>query len=357
MINNKYILLSENSAKVNFHAGSKARYDIEKILDSLGFNIFKISFCSPASHVGVISKIINQFSFYNSWVSSLNEIDKNTIVLLQFPPINKTALFCQLLKRINNLSYKTIIVVHDIDSIRFRHDIRVLFKRFRREFVERTSLRYADLVIVHNESMAHALEEKGIVKREKMCCLGLFDYLLDEQRALPNAALRGGPVIVAGNLKPEKAGYIYSLPDDVPFRLYGPNYEMDVSGQNIEYMGSISPDELPYRLEGSFGLVWDGDSVKSCTGPFGDYLRYNNPHKLSMYIASGLPVIVWEESALAGFVRKEGVGICVGSLEDLGHILSSIDDNEYERMLCAVARLQEKVTSGEFTRMAVQACQ
>ena len=56
--------------------------------------------------------------------------------------------------------------------------------------------------------------------------------------------------------------------------------------------GSFLPDELPSALEGSFGLVWDGDSSKTCSGVFGEYLRYNNSHKASLYLASGFPIIV-----------------------------------------------------------------
>ena len=42
-------------------------------------------------------------------------------------------------------------------------------------------------------------------------------------------------------------------------------------------------DELKYKatykMEGSFGLVWDGTSKDTCIGGFGEYLKFNNPHK------------------------------------------------------------------------------
>ena len=40
------------------------------------------------------------------------------------------------------------------------------------------------------------------------------------------------------------------------------------------YFGSFLPDELPVALEGGFGLVWDGDSAETCSGVFGEYLRF-----------------------------------------------------------------------------------
>lgn len=59
--------------------------------------------------------------------------------------------------------------------------------------------------------------------------------------------------------------------------------------------GSFKPEESPEHLQG----VWDGDSVDTCAGNTGAYLRYNNPHKTSLYLACGMPVIVWKEAAIA----------------------------------------------------------
>ena len=54
--------------------------------------------------------------------------------------------------------------------------------------------------------------------------------------------------------------------------------------------------------EGNLGLIWDGasDSSDEDIG-MKNYTRYNNPHKLSCYMAAGLPVIVWEKSAISKF--------------------------------------------------------
>ena len=34
--------------------------------------------------------------------------------------------------------------------------------------------------------------------------------------------------------------------------------------------------------------MWDGPSPDTCAGVYGAYLRYNNPHKTSLYLAAGL---------------------------------------------------------------------
>ncbi|NRO11242.1 Beta-1,6-galactofuranosyltransferase WbbI [Lactobacillus helveticus] len=54
----------------------------------------------------------------------------------------------------------------------------------------------------------------------------------------------------------------------------------------------------------------------------GNYLRYNDPHKLSLYLASGIPVIIWKKAAEAKFVEENKVGITVDSLEDYRRYLS-----------------------------------
>lgn len=59
--------------------------------------------------------------------------------------------------------------------------------------------------------------------------------------------------------------------------------------KNLE--GSYMPEELPEKLEAKYGLVWDGLEITSCEGTFGQYLKYNNPHKFSLYMAAGIAVI------------------------------------------------------------------
>ena len=114
------------------------------------------------------------------------------------------------------------------------------------------------------------------------------------------------------------------------------------------------PDELPGALEGSWGLVWDSQSVDSCIGPTGNYLRYNNPHKASLYLSSGLPLIVWADSALAAFVRDNRVGICIDSLKELRRLIDRISSKEYAEMVANSSRLAENLRSGYYTRVAME---
>ena len=79
--------------------------------------------------------------------------------------------------------------------------------------------------------------------------------------------------------------------------------------------------------------MWDGTSIDTCEGDLGDYLRLIASHKLSLYLAMGIPVIVWKDSAEAEFVTREGLGIAVSGLKELPDRISAISDEEYGRML------------------------
>ena len=107
-------------------------------------------------------------------------------------------------------------------------------------------------------------------------------------------------------------------------------------------------------IDGSWGLVWDGDSIDTCSGLLGKYLRYNAPHKCSLYIAAHLPLIVWEESAMAPFVRENGIGICVKSIGEIKDRISKISDDEYTEMQRKLEILSKRLDSGEQMKSAIR---
>ena len=100
-------------------------------------------------------------------------------------------------------------------------------------------------------------------------------------------------------------------------------------------------------------MIWDGISLNECAGSFGNYLKVNNPHKLSLYIAAGVPVITWKKAAIADFITKYDIGFTVDSLYDIEKIISSMDNKQYETYVQNVKKIQEKVCTGYFTRRAL----
>mgnify|MGYP007079152982 FL=1 len=97
----------------------------------------------------------------------------------------------------------------------------------------------------------------------------------------------------------EVGNYVHSY----KFNLYGNGFDLEKAQgkEHFNCKGFVRSDELIATAEGDFGLVWDGFSVDACTGNFGEYLKYNNPHKTSLYIRCELPVIIWDQAALSDF--------------------------------------------------------
>ena len=140
----------------------------------------------------------------------------------------------------------------------------------------------------------------------------------------------------------------------VMWNLYGIGYEQ-TNYKNVHYCGSFMPEELPFVLKGSFGLVWDGPSSESCIETYGEYLRVNNPHKTSLYLASGIPVVVWSEAAIASFIKENNCGILVSNLSELPELLSKITVDEYELMKKSTEIIGERLRQGFYTKQAVKA--
>jgi hypothetical protein len=177
--------------------------------------------------------------------------------------------------------------------------------------------------------------------------LGLFDFLV---APVKKTRVRTFDIAYAGNL--EKSGFLSQLHalgmTALSFNVYGAGYSGALPDLKlINYKGTHPPATLPQIIDGSFGLVWDGDSIETCAGRFGEYLRFNSPHKLSLYILSGLPVIIWDEAATADLVIKNGIGFTLKSLHEMEAKINSITDDEYHRMQINMQPLAEKISKGE----------
>lgn len=339
---NKKIFFIGEKLEVDNHAGSKARTDINNILNKLKYNLIE----------NIENKRFNlkiKKIFFLLKLSNLNKLYKiitlrKKFLIIQYPfyfnfIINWVLYF--ILKRNFN---KYILFIHDIDTIRD-----VSNKNIKNEINIFNNM-YA--IIVHNEKMKDFLIDNGV--KTKIIVLELFDYLLNKE--YPNRDYKlGKSVAFAGNLAKSEFLQREEIKDlNIKFNLYGPNFNSkNIKGKNIKYNGSYGPEVIPYEIEGSFGLIWDGISLNECAGSFGNYLKVNNPHKLSLYIAAGLPVITWKKAAIADFIKKYDIGFTVDSLYDIEKIISSMDNKQYETYVQNVKKIQEKVCAGYFTKRAL----
>ena len=360
--------ISENFA----HAGSKATADVAAIADTMGFTRLNVKM--DTTKPGKLAKLARQRGFARDYKHIARTVEDDSIVLLQHPFHYPQLTREKTLLSLKNRGCRFISLVHDVEELRKFRDS----DYYRHEF--EFMLANADVIIVHNEVMREFFVEKGYPE-DQLVTLEIFDYLQPDLAASQASydLLNNGTktferaVTVAGNLDVTKCGYIGELRHlaeaGVGVHLYGPNYDEErmrcteevtyrvdpsLSPASVSYEGVFPADEIPRRLQSGFGLVWDGNSIAGCVGDSGQYLRYNNPHKLSLYLSSGLPVVIWKEAAEARFVEEHGVGLTVSSLMELPERLKYMEALEYGKMCERVAAVGEKLRSGAYATEALQ---
>lgn len=325
------------------NAGTKAPEDIKKVATTLGFE--QVTVIRKGEAKDFLSRINRQITFFKSWQKIYKKIEKNSLLLLQVPFHDHEMSRALVIKRLKaNKNIKVIYMVHDVEELRKINDNKFYQKEFN------LMLEFADQIIVHNNIMLDFFIKRG-VSSSKLVNLEIFDYLNDDKVELPKYSKE---IFIAGNLDIRKVKYLGDLDKiDTAFTLYGSNFSL-TNYKNINYKGSVKPEELPVLLDRGFGLIWDGDSVRTCSGVFGQYLKYNNPHKLSLYLAAGLPVIIWDQAAEAKFVEEKNVGIIISSLYDLPHVLESISEEKYLELAANVKSEAEKLRNGFYSKTALK---
>ena len=68
-------------------------------------------------------------------------------------------------------------------------------------------------------------------------------------------------------------------------------------------------------------------------------------------------MIVWSQSALADFVRKNQCGIIVDSLFEISESLDSLSENDYQELIKNSKKIGEKIRDGYFLKTALEKCE
>ena len=337
--------LHDNNVK---NAGNKARNDVEEIVKREGYQALVLS----VDNWYEMSTLKAQLHKSKAFGQALNQLKQGDELLIQFPMLHHSFFTTHHVKKAQKKGVKVHFIIHDLEVLRYANlDTVPLKHKIRVQIQESGLLGAADGIIAHNPIMKSVLVDKGIAA-DKIVSLGIFDYLIPNFQE-KTGLTKNQPIIVAGNLAQEKAGYLYSLPGEPAYNLYGVGFDESRALANETYFGSFLPDELPAALEGGFGLVWDGDSAETCSGVFGEYLRYNNSHKASLYLASGFPLVVWKESALAHFVLDKQCGITVDSLHNLQKVLDELTLQDYNELLDNARYVGVALRNGAYLKAAL----
>lgn len=225
-------------------------------------------------------------------------------------------------------------VVVDTNSIRFNDgDIRT----------DIVPLNCFDHLVLHSETMRDILVANGLKTESSL--IGLIDYAVNYRDEGPRSLSH--EVCFAGNL--HKSAFLRNLDglssDKLFIHLYGGGYEDGICQDRAVYEGKFLPDDLR-GIKGSWGLVWDGDSIDGISGYLGRYLGFNSPHKASMYICAGLPLIAPEGTHTADVVKEHGLGLVVSSLNDMDAAIDAVTEEEYARILDNVEQYAERLMNG-----------
>lgn len=318
--------------------GGKAKSDIEKTLTKMG----AVNIGLPQTHRK--SKIYDFFRTLLSVVKALKSIQRDDVVVLQYPVKKYFELICHVA---HWRGAKVITFVHDLGSFRRRS------LSIEREIVR---LNHADLVIAANNHQREWLIEEGC--KSLITVYGLHDYLTDIEMPCNHTALsydaEGKPrfsLYFVGNLAPHINGYLYALANAMTHTdlyLYGAGFDSSYAGNlsTIHNVGFARDLDLMTAHRGDFGISWYGDSLEGAAGRMGDYMEMNTPHKLSLYLRCGTPIVIWRKAAMASMIEQEGIGIVVDSLSEIEQRLDALTLEEYTTMQNNVKRIAKGIAEG-----------
>lgn len=335
----QFFITYRNGVKAS--AASKPIIDTSKTLHRLGYQDYSLTFDNDTKNLKFYFTVL--FSFARFFF----QIKQNSIVATQFPITTVNYLFIYFIKFAHLRRIKFITIIHDINALREQATEEAIQEELK-------ILSAYDGIVVHNSTMEKWLIENGLRKKVKTIPLVFFDYLTPFEN-LDGASENHfvNEIAFAGHLA--KSKFVYAL-DNIKnwkFNIYGGEFDSERNKNiNTIWKGEFSPDEVVYKLEGSFGLVWDGAEVsdlRKCR--FGNYMHYNNPFKFSLYLAAGLPVIAPVNAAIAKTIEKYNAGVLINDLADLDKI--AVSDSEYAAMKKNVKAIQRDIISGNFLHKAV----
>jgi hypothetical protein len=233
-----------------------------------------------------------------------------------------------------------ICFIADIDGIK-DGDNKLLQKEIK-------FFRHFRYFIVHNKKMKEWLH-RNVSADCTAASIEFFDFLTKPLTIQRDTSF---DIVFAGNLKIssflEELHLLNVNNSLLHFHLFGLGQtDFMLAQKNITWHGVEKPYELPAKLRGSFGLLWDGDSIDKPAGNLGNYMQYISHHKLSLYIVSKLPVIVAAAAASAPLIEKYKIGFTLNNLYETEDKIKNLSLAEYRQMQSNMGPLAEKISKGE----------
>jgi hypothetical protein len=106
--------------------------------------------------------------------------------------------------------------------------------------------------------------------------------------------------------------------------------------------------------EGGFGLVWDSETFPGVTGKLGEYTKISYAHKISLYLAANMPIIIWEKAAGAQWIQENHLGFAVKDLNEAWKKINELTIEEYQKIYVPnLIKMGQKIRSGLFVKKAL----
>jgi hypothetical protein len=331
-----------------FNAAGKPVLDAKQIFSSLG-----------STDLGDVATIGTTLSGRFVSTPKLNQffahLQSGDTIILQYPIYLSYFVVKKMLKYLKVNDIRVIFFIHDFNSLRISADGGVRGVGHTRD--QQASIRkeidllnFSNQICVPTNAMRDFILNHGY--KGSAYVFGMYDYLADPKK-LAHKTSDYHNIIFAGNLN--KAPFINGLVSykDASFQIFGqkPLYALN---PDLNYQGVYPADKLISNFGSGFGLVWDGDSTDRVSGVLGEYMRFNSPYKASMYLAAGLPIIVWEKAAIADLVFEHNLGITATSISDAVDQITAISESQYAALVASVKKFSSQICQGGMIKQVFQ---
>lgn len=264
-------------------------------------------------------------------IASLNYGD---VVIFQYPSWNGTDYDREFAKKIKMYQdTKLIIFVHDLQQLMFDSGEGVLK-------VEVEILNKADLLILPSSRLYDYLRENGLDET-----IPIIYQKIWEMPGFPQFTTHANQkkFIFTGNYS--RFPFLKEYEGKTMIEQYDRQKPDRESNASFLWKGAREPHRLMAEIaKGGYGLVWCDEEY------FDRYYSWNQPHKLGFNLAAGIPVVIRNGSVHTEFVRDNGLGYVVDSLEEADNLVQNTSDEEYNKMVRNVAKFQPLLLNGTYTK-------